>query len=230
MKASEVMTKRVISIQPQVTIVQAIKLMLKNRVSGLPVIDENSKLVGIITEGDFLHRWEIGTELKRNAWLDAIFGPEESAHDYVHAHSMKVADLMSRQPITVDEDTSLDRVIDLMERHHIKRLPVLRKGKVVGIISRANLMRALASLHRSASKTTRNDQELRKRIVTDVKKQNWAYGSDIMVLVRGGVVDLCGTVSDPSQRAALRALVKEKSGVRKLYDHLRLKDEDISVT
>ena len=91
-------------------------------------------------------------------------------------------------------------------------------------------MRALASLHRSASKTTRNDQELRKRIVTDVKRQNWAYGSDIMVLVRGGVVDLCGTVSDPSKRAALRALVKEKSGVRKLYDHLRLKDEGISVS
>ena len=94
---------------------------------------------------------------------------QQKAHDYVHAHSMKVADLMSRQPITVDEDTSLDRVIDLMERHHIKRLPVLRKGKVVGIISRANLMRALASLHRSASKTTHNDQKLRKRIVTDVK-------------------------------------------------------------
>ena len=128
MKASEVMTKRVISIQPQATIVQAIKLMLTNRVSGLPVIDRSSKLVGIITEGDFLHRREIGTELKRNAWIDAIFGPEQSAHDYVHAHSMKVADLMSRQPITVDEDTSLDRVIDLMERHHIKRLPVLRKG------------------------------------------------------------------------------------------------------
>ena len=132
-----------------------------------------------------MHRREIGTELKRNAWLDAFFGPEQSAHDYVHAHSMKVADLMSRQLIAVDEDTSLDRVINLMERHHIKRLPVLRKGKVIGIISRANLMRALASLHRSASKTTRNDQELRKRIVTDVKKQNWAYGSDIMVLVRG---------------------------------------------
>ena len=100
-----------------------------------------------------MHRWEIGTELKRNAWLDAFFGPEQSAHDYVHAHSMKVADLMSCQLIAVDEDTSLDRVINLMERHHIKRLPVLRKGKVIGIISRANLMRALASLHRSASKT-----------------------------------------------------------------------------
>jgi predicted transcriptional regulator len=137
---------------------------------------------------------------------------------------------MTRQPITVDEDTSLDRVVHLMERHRIKRLPVVRKGKVVGIISRANLMRALASIHRSTYKTSRNDREIRKRIVADIDKQNWAYGADIMVLVRDGIVDLCGTLSDPSQRAALKGLVREKSGVRKLYDHLRLKDEGISVT
>jgi CBS domain-containing protein len=230
MKVSQVMTKHVISIQPEATIVQAIKLILNNRLSGLPVIDRRGRLVGIITEGDFLHRREISTELKRNVWLDAFFGPEQSAHDYVRAHGIKVAELMTRQPITVDEDTSLDRVVHLMERHRIKRLPVVRKGKVVGIISRANLMRALASIHRSTYKTSRNDQEIRKRIVADIDKQNWAYGADIMVLVRDGIVDLCGTLSDPSQRAALKGLVREKSGVRKLYDHLRLKDEGISVT
>jgi CBS domain-containing protein len=230
MKVSQVMTKHVISIQPEATIVQAIKLMLNNRLSGLPVIDRRGRLVGIITEGDFLHRREISTELKRNVWLDAFLGAEQSAHDYVRAHGIKVAELMTRQPITVDEDTSLDRVVHLMERHRIKRLPVVRKGKVVGIISRANLMRALASIHRSTYKTSRNDQEIRKRIVAGIDKQNWAYGADIMVLVRDGIVDLCGTLSDPSQRAALKALVREKSGVRKLYDHLRLKDEGISVT
>jgi CBS domain-containing protein len=230
MKASEIMTKRVISIEPEANIVQAIKLMLKNHLSGLPVIDRPDKLVGIITEGDFLHRREIGTELKRNAWLDAIFGPEQSTHDYVRAHGIRVAELMTSPPITVDADTSLDKVVHLMEGRHIKRLPVLRKGKVVGIISRANLMRALASIHRTSSKTSRNDQEIRKRIAADIEKQNWAYGADIMVLVRDGVVDLCGTLNDASQRGALTALVREKSGVRKLYDHLRLKDEGISVT
>jgi CBS-domain-containing membrane protein len=168
-------------------------------------------------------RREIGTELKRNAWLDAIFGPEQSAHDYVRAHGIRVAELMTRPPITVDADTSLDKVVHLMERQHIKRLPVLRKGKVVGIISRANLMRALASIHRASSKTSRNDQEIRNRIVADIEKQNWAYGTDIMVLVRDGVVDLCGTLNVSSQRRALKALVREKSGVRKLNDHLRLK-------
>jgi len=230
MKASEIMTKRVISIEPEATIVQAIKLMLKNHLSGLPVIDGSGNLVGIITEGDFLHRREIGTELKRNAWLDAIFGPEQSAQDYVRSHGIRVAELMTRPPITVDADTSLDKVVHLMERHYIKRLPVLRKGKVVGIISRANLMRALASIHRASSKTSQNDQEIRKRLVADIEKQNWAYGADVMVLVRDGAVDLCGTLNDSSQRGALKALVREKSGVRKLYDHLRLKDEGISVS
>jgi CBS domain-containing protein len=230
MKASDVMTKRVISIEPQATIVQAIRLMLKNHLSGLPVLDRSGKLVGVITEGDFLHRREIGTERKHNAWFVAVFGPEQSTRDYVRAHGIKVGELMTRQPITVNEDTSLDRVVHLMERHHIKRLPVLRKNKVVGIISRANLMRALASIHRASPETSRNDQEIRRRIVADIEKENWAYGTDVMVLVRDGIVDLCGTINDSSQRAALKALVREKSGVRKLYDHLCLKDDGVSVT
>lgn len=224
MKASEVMTRRVISIEPEATIVEAIQLMLKNRVSGLPVVDRRGKLVGVISEGDFLHRREIGTEIRRSAWLDAIFGPEQSASDYIRAHGIKVAELMTKRPITIDEGADLDRVVHLMERKRIKRLPIVRKGKMVGIISRANLLRALASIHRSAPKTSRNDQEIRNRIVADIDGQNWAYGTDIMVLVRDGIVDLCGTLSDSSQRAALKALVREKAGVRKLYDHLRLKD------
>jgi CBS domain-containing protein len=121
------MTKRVISIQPQATIVQAIKLMLKNRISGLPVIDQNEKLVGIITEGDFLHRHEMGTEPKRNAWLDALSGPEKGAHDYVRSRGIKVAELMTHSPITVNEDTSLNQVVHLMERH-ISRGPVAQAG------------------------------------------------------------------------------------------------------
>jgi CBS domain-containing protein len=138
MKASEVMTRRVISIQPPATIVHAVKLMLKNRLSGLPVIDASGKLVAIITEGDFIAPWR-NRDRDKAQRMAAIFGPEQGAHDYVRAHGITIAELMTRQPITVDEDTSLDRVVRLMERHHIKRLPVLRKGKVVGIISRANL-------------------------------------------------------------------------------------------
>ena len=150
MKVSDVMTKRVISIRPEATIRDAIKLMLKNHISGMPVINVKGKLVGILTEGDFLHRSETGTERRRSRWLDALFGPSEAAKEFVHSHGLKVKEVMSRNPLTVRENTPLDEVVHLMEHRNIKRLPVMRSGKVVGIISRANLMHALASLHRGA--------------------------------------------------------------------------------
>jgi CBS domain-containing protein len=230
MKASEVMTKHVISIAPSASVVQAIRTMLKNRISGLPVVDRRGKLVGIVTEGDFLHRQEIGTEIKRHAWLDAMFGPEQSANDYVRAHGITVSELMTRSPITVNESASLDQVVRLMERHRIKRVPVLRKGKIVGIISRANLMQALASIHRGEPKPSRTDTAVRRRIIAAIDKQNWAYGADLFVLVRNGIVDLCGTLSDASQRAALVALAEEQNGVKKVHDHLRLPDDGVSVS
>jgi CBS domain-containing protein len=230
MKASEVMTKHVISIAPSASVVQAIRTMLKNRISGLPVVDRRGKLAGIVTEGDFLHRQEIGTEIKRHAWLDAVFGPEQSANDYVRAHGITVSELMTRSPITVNESASLDQVVRLMERHRIKRVPVLRKGKIVGIISRANLMQALASIHRGEPKPSRTDTAVRRRIIAAIDKQNWAYGADLFVLVRNGIVDLCGTLSDASQRAALVALAEEQNGVKKVHDHLRLPDDGVSVS
>jgi len=231
MKASEVMTKRVISIAPNASIVQAIRTMLKNRISGLPVVDRRGKLVGIISEGDLLHRQEIGTEIRRNAWLDAMFGPEQSANNYVRAHGLTVDEVMTRMPvITVNEDTSLNQVVHLMEHHRIKRVPVLHDGKIVGIVSRANLLHVLASLHRAEPKPSRNDQTIRRRIVAAIEKQSWSYGADLFVLVRNGVVDLCGKLADPSQRAALTALAAEQTGVKKVHDHLRLPNDGVSVT
>jgi CBS domain-containing protein len=224
------MTKHVISIAPSASVVQAIRTMLKNRISGLPVVDRRGKLVGIVTEGDFLHRQEIGTDIKRHAWFDAMFGPEQSANDYVRAHGITVGELMTRSPITVNESASLDQVVRLMERHRIKRVPVLRKGKIVGIISRANLMQALASIHRGEPKPSRTDTAVRRRIIAAIDKQNWAYGADLFVLVRNGIVDLCGTLSDASQRAALVALAEEQNGVKKVHDHLRLPDDGVSVS
>jgi predicted transcriptional regulator len=141
-----------------------------------------------------------------------------------------VSELMTRSPITVNESASLDQVVRLMERHRIKRVPVLRKGKIVGIISRANLMQALASIHRGEPKPSRTDTAVRRRIIAAIDKQNWAYGADLFVLVRNGIVDLCGTLSDASQRAALVALAEEQNGVKKVHDHLRLPDDGVSVS
>ena len=143
MKVSDVMTRRVISINPEASIVDAICLMMTNHISGLPVIDREGKLVGMVSEGDFLRRAELGTERHRSVWFDAIFGPAQSATEFIHSHGLKVEEVMTRNPAFVLEDSSLAEVVHLMETRRIKRLPVLRGARVVGILSRANLLRAL---------------------------------------------------------------------------------------
>jgi CBS domain-containing protein len=230
MKVSEVMTRRVISILPDAPISDAIKLMLKKHISGLPVIDEEGKLVGILTEGDLLRRPEIGTERRRSRWLDALFGPGEAAEAYVHSHSRKVKDLITRDPLTVKESTALHEVVHLMERRNIKRLPVIRAGKVVGIISRANLIRALSGLHRQGRVSEKTDCVIRNRILTEIGKQDWAYSAFVDVTVRKGVVDLWGTITDLEQRKALKVLADNIPGVKKIEDHLRWSNEPMSVS
>ena len=136
MKVSDVMTRRVISINPEASIVDAICLMMTNHISGLPVIDREGKLVGMVSEGDFLRRAELGTERHRSVWFDAIFGPAQSATEFIHSHGLKVEEVMTRNPAFVLEDSSLAEVVHLMETRRIKRLPVLRGARVVGILSR----------------------------------------------------------------------------------------------
>jgi CBS domain-containing protein len=230
MKVSHVMTQKVISISPGTKISEAVKLMLKHGISGLPVIDGKGKPVGVLTERDLLRRPEIGTERRRRRWLDALFGQSDAAKAYVHSHGQRVKDVMTRDVVTVKEATPLHEVARLMEHRNIKRVPVVRAGKVVGIVSRANLLRALASLHRELPMSARTDAAIRNRILREIGKQDWAYSTDVDVVVRKGVVDLWGTISDVDQREALRVLVEGTSGVKRIEDHLRWSGELMSVT
>ncbi len=148
MQVRDVMTRNVISIAAGEPVLNAVNTMLQNRISGLPVVDAQGSLVGMVTEGDFLRRGEIGTQRRRPKWLEFLVGPGRLADEYVHASGRKVEEVMTTDPVTVSEDDSLETVVELMERRRIKRLPVLRDGKMVGIVSRANLMHALASLAR----------------------------------------------------------------------------------
>jgi len=152
MRAGDVMTQKVISVGPDATAVRAVDLMLNHRISGLPVVDSNARIVGIITEGDFLWRAELGTQRRRSRWLEFLIGPGRLASEYVHTHGRKVSELMTPDPYTITEETPLEEVVQTMEKRRIKRLPVVRKGQLVGIVSRANLLQALATLSRHAKK------------------------------------------------------------------------------
>lgn len=220
MKVSDIMTRRVISVSPEATIISAARLMLENRISGLPVINKSGKLVGIVSERDLLRRAEISTERKRSHWFDAFFGPSVSANDYARSHGVKVVDILTPNPVTVGEGTSLKQLVHLMEAHDIKRLPVLRRGKVVGIVCRANLVRALVGLYRANPKISQRDITIRNRILADIKKESWSVGAQVDVAVHKGIVDLWGSISDASQRKALKVLAERAPGVKRVQEHL----------
>ena len=174
MKIADVMTHRVISVTPDVSVTEAANLMLQAKISGLPVVDYSGKLTGIITEGDFLRRAEMGTTKRRPRWLEFFTSTGKLADKYVRSHGRKVSEVMSLDPHAVTEDTSLGEAVELMDRHRIKRLPVLRDGKPVGMVSRANLMQALLNLARPDSSLQAADWAIRDQILAELKKQPWA--------------------------------------------------------
>jgi len=220
MKARDVMTTNVISIAPDSSILEALRLMLQHRISGLPVIDSRNNLVGIVTEGDFLRRAETGTERKRSRWLEFLAGPGRLAHDYVHSHGCKIDEIMTSDVQTAAEDTELDDIVAMMERFRIKRLPILRGREVVGIVSRANLLHALAGLAREVAPSPKSDETIRDGIIAELDRQNWAPKHMIDVVVRNGAVELWGNVFAPDQRDAARVAAESVPGVKSVKSHI----------
>lgn len=219
MRAHQIMTRSVISVTPETTIVDAANLMLQRHVSGLPVVDAQGKLVGIVSEGDFLRRSEIGTQRKRRNWLRFILGPGTSAGDFVQEHGRKVGEIMTTSPVTINEDTALAEIADIMEKNNIKRLPVVRGDKVVGIVSRASLLQAVASLAREVPDPTADDDHIRNRIIDALEKADWCpYG--LNVIVRDGIVHLSGVITEERSRQAAIVAAENVQGVKKVHDHL----------
>ncbi len=219
MRAHQIMTRPVITVTPETTVVEAANTMLQRHVSGLPVVDPAGKLVGIISEGDFIRRSEIGTQRKRGRFLKFILGPGQTAADFVQEHGRKVAEIMTTTPLTVTEDTELEKIVQLMEKNNIKRLPVIRGDQVVGIVSRANLLQAVASLAREIPDPTADDDHIRNRVIDALAKNDWCpFG--LGVIVRDGIVHLSGVITEERSRQAAIVAAENVAGVNKVHDHL----------
>ena len=218
MQVKDIMTINVISIGAEEPVVKAAGLMLQNRISGLPVVDKEGELVGMVTEGDFLRRGELGTQRRRPKWLEFIVGPGKLAEEYVRTSGRKVEDVMTPDPWTIRDDDTLEAVVEMMERHRVKRLPVTRGGRMVGIVSRANLMHALATFGRDLPAPAGGDSAIRANILAAIAKQHWA--PRVNVIVKDGVAELHGVVTDDRERQGLVVAAENVAGVKKVHDHL----------
>ena len=219
MRAHQIMTRPVITVTPETKIVDAANTMLQKHVSGLPVVDAAGKLVGIVSEGDFIRRSEIGTQRKRGRFLKFILGPGKAAADFVHEHGRKIAEIMTPQPLTITEDTPLEEIVELMEKNNVKRLPVMRADKIVGIVSRSNLLQAVASLAREIPDPTADDDHIRNRVIDAIEKNDWCpFG--LSVIVRDGIVHLSGVITEERSRKAAVVAAENVTGVVKVHDHL----------
>jgi CBS domain-containing protein len=220
MRTGDIMTRTVLSVRPETTILEAARLMLLHEISGLPVVDSDGHIVGIVTEGDFLRRAETGTRRQRSRWVEFFIGPGRLAEDYVRTRGRRVEDVMTQPVHVIDEDTPLSDVVELMERHRIKRLPVLRDRKVVGIVTRANLLHALASLAEEIKPTLADDKTIRERLLTELNQERLAPSGLVDIIVRNGTVELWGTILDERKRRALILAAENLPGVKAVRDHL----------
>jgi CBS domain-containing protein len=220
MIVKEVMTSPVISVPSDSSITQAVQIMLQRRISGLPVIDKDGHLVGVVTEGDFLRRAETGTQRRRSRWLEFLIGPGRLADEYTRTHGRKVRDVMTADPVTVSEQTPLEEVVQMMEKHRIKRLPVVRGDNLVGIVSRANLLHVLAGVASDIKPATNSDQSIREALLAELARQTWAPAALINVLVKDGTVELWGTITDERERQAVVVAAENVPGVKGVRDHL----------
>ncbi|MFO1089904.1 MAG: CBS domain-containing protein [Hyphomicrobiales bacterium] len=221
MRARDVMTTPVITASADSTVKELVDLMLKHRISAVPIVDSSGGPMGIVSEGDLIRRSEIGTEQKESWWLWLVGGRMQMTEDFIRAHGSRAADIMSRDVIAVGPDATLAEIASTLERRRIKRVPVVDNGKIVGIVSRANILRALASASEKAGLETASadDNDIRSRLMGLLEQQGWADLSRINIVVSDKVVHLWGSVSSAQERRALVVAAESVGGVKRVADH-----------
>jgi CBS domain-containing protein len=220
MNARDVMVHDVVTVGPDEDVAKALQLLVDHDISALPVVDGERHVIGILSEADLLHREQIGTEKHRAWWLEAVTPASVLALDYAKSHGRKVAELMSEDVISADEDTSLSELANILEKNRIKRVPILKDGKLVGIVSRSNLIQALASAPSQPENDQLADRGIRSAILARLAEQSWTDFGERNIVVPNGVVNLWGLVGSPEEHKALLALAESVPGVREVSDEM----------
>ena len=222
MHAIDVMVRDVITVHPDTDVAQAVALLSKHDVSALPVVDATGHLLGVISEADLLRRVEIGTDKHRPWWMEAVTGASVLAEEFAKSHGKKVGELMTAEVVSATEDTSLAEIATLFERHRIKRVPITRDGKLVGVVSRSNLIQALASVvgRTNGAETEDADRAIRRELLVRLEGQTWTGFGGRNIIVSHGVVHVWGLVDSEAERKALTALAEGVPGVARVSDEM----------
>jgi CBS domain-containing protein len=206
---------------PDASILDVVQLMLDNRISAVPIVDDDGQLVGLVSEGDLLRRVEIGTEAHRSWWLSAFRGVASPAEDFIKSQCMNASEVMTKQMVTAREDTPLWQIAEILEKKKFKRVPVVRDGRVVGIVSRANLLQALMmQKEMTADAPSSDDRVIREALLEILRGEPWSNTSHVNVVVLDGVVRFWGLVASDAQREALKVAAEGTPGVRDIVDHM----------
>jgi CBS domain-containing protein len=223
MKAADVMVSKVITVTPETGVEAIAEILLANHISAVPVVDAQGGVVGIVSEGDLIHRTETKTERRRAWWLQLLTANETLEQEFIKAHARKAADLMTHPAITVTPDTPLDEIAALLERHRIKRVPVVDRENLVGIVSRANLVQALVRAgHDAAARPATDDSALRASLQKQLRGHPWWPG-EVNVVVRDGNIELWGIVESETEKDAVKVAVEELAETRSIDDHLSIR-------
>lgn len=219
MKARDVMVSPVITVKPDSSVKDLANLLIEKRISAVPVIDNDGKLAGMVSEGDLIHRAEAGTERRPSWWLRLIAGENALAAGYIKSHTRKVADIMRRNIITAAPETSLNEIAVLMERNAIKRVPIVDKDRLAGIVTRANLVQAIA-MRPPGLEIPLSDKTIRDKLIAHLRAQPWAHTDCLTVTVKDGVVSLWGIVGSPTERRAICVAAEAMPGVLAVRDNM----------
>ncbi len=225
MKAKDVMTHSVLTVSPGTPVDEIARLLLERHISAVPVVDAANRILGIVSEGDLMRRPETGTERRLSWWLRIVADRDTLAREYTRSHGSDAQSIMTRHVVTVNEDAELADIAQLLEKKRIKRVPVVRDGRLVGIVSRANLLQGLAVKKGAIGAEVKvDDKRIRSELLEALRKETWASRGTLNPVVDNGVVHLYGLVASDAEREALVVMAKATAGVHAVEDHLHLRD------